>query len=315
MSARQAAVPERTGGVNAAGGIREHTPAWFDAALRPAIPAVTPSAARGAAVSEATPHPRAAPPSHTTHLIGVVAHELRAPLAAIKGFTTLLLDYADRLDPGERRQMLEEIDAATERMHELIDSLLDLTRLQAGMLPVRREPVDLTAVLRRAVTEAAARYPARAVQLEIPPALPLILGDARRLGQVVQNLLDNAVRYSPSDSPVAVRAWHTADGGVAFAVTDRGIGISPEHHDRIFTPFYRVSAGTAREVNGCGLGLAICRGLVEAHGGSITVDSQAGTGATFTVRLPAWRAPAEARAPDVRRRQPPPKESERCCGA
>jgi two-component system sensor histidine kinase KdpD len=223
-----------------------------------------------------------------------VAHELRAPLAAIKGFTTLLLDYADRLDPAERRQMLEEIDAATERMHELIDSLLDLTRLQAGMLPVRREPVDLATVLRRAVAEAAVRHPARAFHLEVPPALPTILGDARRLGQVVQNLLDNAVRYSPSESPVAVRAWRTADGGVAFAVTDRGIGIAPEHHDRIFTPFYRVSKGVAGEEHGCGLGLAICRGLVEAHGGSITVDSQASAGATFTVRLPAGRAPAEA---------------------
>lgn len=221
----------------------------------------------------------------------MVAHELRAPLAAIKGFTTLLLDYADRLDPAERRQMLQEIDAATERMHELIDNLLDLTRLQAGMLLVRRDPVDLVAVLRRAATEAAARYPARAFQLEAPPTLPTILGDARRLGQVVQNLIDNAVRYSPAESPVTVRAWRTAGDGVAFAVVDRGIGISPEYHDRIFTPFYRVPEGNADEVNGCGLGLAICRGLVEAHGGSITVDSQVGAGATFTVRLPAGQAP------------------------
>lgn len=227
----------------------------------------------------------------TTYLVGVVAHELRAPLSAIKGFATLLLDYADRLAPAERRQMLLEIDAATDRMHELVDNLLDLTRLQAGMLAVRQEPVDLAAVLRQAVAEAAMRHPARSFRLELPSELPPIRGDARRIGQVVQNLLDNAVRYSPAESAVEVRAWRTSTGA-AFAVIDHGIGIPAEQQERIFTPFYRVADGTADGAHGYGLGLAICRGLVEAHGGSITVDSQVGAGATFTVRLPGWRRPA-----------------------
>ncbi len=304
MARQRGVVQDHTGGAGPCSGSGEPGSGWDDPALNPGTsPGV-----------EAQPR-HAERSSSTTHLVGVVAHELRAPLAAIKGFTTLLLDYAERLDPAERHQMLQEIDAAAERMHELIDSLLDLTRLQAGMLPVRHEPVDLVAVLRRAVTEAAARYPARAFRLEVPPTLPTILGDARRLGQVVQNLIDNAVRYSPAESAVTVRAWRTTGGGAAFAVTDRGIGIPPEHHERIFSPFYRVPEGGTDEVNGCGLGLAICRGLVEAHGGSITVDSQVGAGATFTVRLPARRAPNAVHAPDSPRQSPDQQESERCCGA
>ncbi len=295
MGTRRSAVQECAGGADAVTGGKACPSAWHDAVLGPTTPAAVRPTAAGAKVSDVAAPPRGGWPSSATHLLGVVAHELRAPLAVIKGFTTLLLDYDERLDAAERRQMLAEIDAATERMHELVDSLLDLTRLQAGMLAVRREAVDLAAVLRQAVAEATARHPARTFPLEVPPTLPVIQGDARRLGQVVQNLLDNAVRYSPADGPVAVRAWRAADGGVAFAVTDRGIGIPPEHHDRIFAPFYRVPEGAMGEVNGCGLGLAICRGLVEAHGGSITVDSQPGAGATFTVRLPAWPAPDAAR--------------------
>lgn len=231
------------------------------------------------------------PRPSTTYLVGVVAHELRAPLSAIKGFATLLLDYADRLAPAERRQMLLEIDAATDRMHELVGNLLDLTRLQAGMLAVRQEPVDLAAVLRQAVAEAAMRYPARSLRLEVPSELPPIRGDARRIGQVVQNLIDNAVRYSPAESPVDVRAWRT-DDGAAFAVIDYGIGIPAEQQEHIFMPFYRIAESAASDAHGYGLGLAICRGLVDAQGGSITVDSQVGAGATFTVRLPGWQGSA-----------------------
>jgi two-component system phosphate regulon sensor histidine kinase PhoR len=136
------------------------------------------------------------------------------------------------------------------------------------------------------VEQARQRHPDRAIALTVGGGLPRVVGDARRLEQVAANLVDNAVKYSPAGRSVEVQAEGGADGAVQFSVTDHGIGLAPEHLERIFEQFYRVDSEQTRAIGGTGLGLAICQRIVAAHGGQITVTSEEGSGSTFTVVLP-----------------------------
>lgn len=221
-----------------------------------------------------------------TDLLNTVSHELRTPLAAIKGFSTTLIMYGDRLEAEERTSFLEEIDQAADRLTELVDNLLQLSRLESGTLQMVHEPVALSAVLVRTVEDVHRRHPHRRITPAIAADLPPVTGDARRLGQVVANLLDNAVKYSPDGGAIEVAA-HTEPGGLTFSVTDHGLGIPTDSQARVFERFYRVETGPARDIGGTGLGLAICRLIVEAHGGRIGVVSREGAGSTFSVFLPA----------------------------
>jgi PAS domain S-box-containing protein len=225
-----------------------------------------------------------------TELINTASHELRTPLAAIKGFTTLLRDYFDRLPEEEQRGFLAEIDGAADRLQRLVEDLLRVAQLESGALAMERAPVSLAGVLVSAVHDARRRCPDRAIALDVTEGVPPVLGDARRLGQVAANLLDNAVKYSPAGSPVEVQVRSAGDG-VEFTVTDHGIGIAPEHQDRIFERFYQVDSSRSRDIGGMGLGLAICRYTVQSHGGAIGVQSAEGQGSTFTVRLPLLPQP------------------------
>jgi len=221
-----------------------------------------------------------------TELLNTVSHELRTPLGAIKGFTTALLLFPERLQPEERQDFLREIDAATDRLDELVENLLQLARLEADTLRIECEPAALGPVLVRAVEEARRRHPDRVIELDLADNLPVVSADRRRMGQVAANLIDNAIKYSPAGGEIGVRARPSVDGGIEFSVTDHGIGIDAEHHSRIFERFYRVDNSNVREVGGTGLGLAICRRIVEQHQGRIAVVSHQGQGSTFTVTLP-----------------------------
>jgi signal transduction histidine kinase len=219
-------------------------------------------------------------------LLSTVSHELRTPLGAIKGFATGLLHYGDRLDEAERTESLRSIDHAADRLTELIDNLLDLQRLEAGRLTVVHGMVDLAEVATMVVTEMAPRAPNHTLDLVIAPDVPPVLGDARRLRQVLQNLIENAVKYSPDGGRIAVRV-QAPPGVVEWRVEDEGVGIPPDQLHAIFERFHRVDNSATRRIGGTGLGLAIVQGLVTAHGGTIHAESKGeGRGSAFVVTLP-----------------------------
>jgi len=218
-------------------------------------------------------------------LLSTVSHELRTPLASIKGFTTSLLREDITWDQKTQRDFLEIIDAESDRLAELIGNLLDMSRIDAGTLAMEQQEVRLGTLLREAVAAARIRAPQHAFSLHIPPRLPMVSADPRRVRQVLHNLLENAVKYSPQGSKVAVVVRFDPEF-VTIGVSDQGVGIPPEYQERIFERFFQVDSAPTRRVGGSGLGLAISRSIVEAHGGRIWVESASGNGSTFYFTLP-----------------------------
>jgi two-component system sensor histidine kinase KdpD len=223
-----------------------------------------------------------------TALLRAVSHDLRTPLTAIVAAGHAL--GSPSLTEEDRRELAEAVREEGERMAALVEKLLDLSRLQAGRAIPRREWVSLVEVI-EAARDGLPALAARSVRVFTDPDLPEIRGDAAQLERAVANLLENAARFSPT---VTVNARASADR-VVISVVDQGPGISSADRERIFEPFYRVSADSA----GSGLGLAIARGFVEAGGGTLRVDSHPGQGASFIVSLPLVPSAlaAEATAP------------------
>ena len=225
--------------------------------------------------------------------LSTVSHELRAPLAAIKGSATTALEGARDPDRSELRQFLRIVGEQADRMDGLIGDLLDAGRIGAGVMPVDPEAQALAGLVERARTAFAGAGGRHAVVVDLPPDLPRVLADARRIVQVLDNLLSNAARHSPAASPIRVSA--ARDGAhVAVSVADDGEGVAPERLAHLFRRHAGIGGG---EGGGSGLGLVICRGLVEAHGGRIRAESGGpGRGTTITFTLPAA---AEDRAASV----------------
>jgi NtrC-family two-component system sensor histidine kinase KinB len=173
----------------------------------------------------------------------------------------------------------------------LISDLLQMSRIEAGVLCIQPQPIDLVAVLRSTVDAAQVRLSDHPLQLAPSGRLPTCFGDARRIEQIVANLLENAAKYSPQDSTIEVRVTSQGEE-LIVSVVDRGPGIAPEHCDRIFDRFYQIGGSGDAGRRGIGLGLAICKGLVEAHGGRIWVNSKLGEGSTFSFSLPIATAQA-----------------------
>jgi signal transduction histidine kinase len=225
---------------------------------------------------------------HKSDLLSTVSHELRTPLGAIKGYATALLRFGPRIRPAERREFLESIDHAADRLSALIEDLLLAQRLEAGKLPINPERLDLAALAEEVVGEVAPRAAVHELTCQVPTELPVARGDPRRVRQVLLNLLDNAVKYSPEGGPVEVGA-HAQNGDVLVSVRDHGVGIPTDELDRVFERFHRVESSLTRTTRGTGLGLAICQGIVQAQGGRIWVESQGpGQGSTFWFTLPRW---------------------------
>ncbi len=231
--------------------------------------------------------------------LSMVSHELRTPLISIKGSTATVLGAAPTPDPAEMRQFFRVIDDQANQMRNLIADLLDQGRIAAGTLSVSVERADVAGLIDQARSTFANAVTRRAVTVDLPEDLPRVLADPGRVVQVLNNLLSNAARHSPDSSAIAVAA-SVDDDHVAISVTDRGSGVPPEELPHLFSK--HVSA-TGEKGVGHGLGLAICKGLVEAHGGRIWAESgDAGHGTRFTFTLPV-AAEADA-APSVSSPQP-----------
>jgi two-component system sensor histidine kinase KdpD len=216
-------------------------------------------------------------------LLNSVSHELRTPLVSITGALSTLLADAGQLDAATEQSLVENAHEEAQRLNQLVGNLLDMTRLEAGALAVRLEPSDVQDVIGAALAHLGTRLRERAVQVDVPADMPLAPLDFVPIVQVLVNLLDNALKYSPPTQPIEVSV-RTTDRHVEIEVADRGPGIPPDDLERIFDRFYRLQQPGS--VGGTGLGLSICRGIVEAHGGSIHAHNRAGGGASFVVTLP-----------------------------
>ena len=217
--------------------------------------------------------------------LGMVSHELRTPLAAIKGSTTTVLTTGQNFGPAETRQFFRIIDQQADSMSGLIGDLLDAGRIAAGTLSVAPEPSDVGELVEQARTAFLSGNGRHIVRIDLPPDLPRVMADRGRVVQVLSNLLANAARHSPESAPIRVAAVREGTH-VAVSVSDEGRGVAPERLGRLFQK-YSGADGAERGVGG-GLGLAICKGLVEAHGGRIRAESAGpGQGACFTFTIPA----------------------------
>lgn len=215
-----------------------------------------------------------------------VSHEFRTPLTAIQGFAETLLSGALE-DQANRRRFVEIIRDHAARLARLTEDLLKLSRIEAGQLKLDFRAVSVAHLVESCVETAQLQAtPKRLVlSVRLPAGLPHVRGDANNLQEVLQNLLDNAVQYTPADGRIDVFA-SSADGQVVITVSDNGIGIPQAEQARIFERFYRVDAARSREAGGTGLGLAIARHIVEAHGGHLWVESAVGEGSRFHFSLP-----------------------------
>jgi two-component system sensor histidine kinase KdpD len=217
-------------------------------------------------------------------LLAALSHDLRTPLVSILGAASSLVAYGGALGAGPRRELAETIQDEAERLNRFVQNLLDMTRLGAGALVPRTDWVDLADIVAGAVERARPLLAGRPVQLALAPDLPLLRLDAVLMQQVLFNLLDNAVKYAP-EGPVRVCAAREGER-VRVAVEDQGPGIAEADRERVFDMFSRAAAGDHRPA-GTGLGLTICRGIVEAHGGTLVAEAgPGGRGAALVMRLP-----------------------------
>jgi two-component system phosphate regulon sensor histidine kinase PhoR len=214
-----------------------------------------------------------------------VSHELRTPLTAIIAFVETLEEGAID-DTENNRRFLSVIHKNAVRMHNLIDDILELSAIEAGTVGVEPVPLNLRFIIEDVVTALASRADARHVRLRNEVGTEaLVYADARRLEQMITNLVDNAIKFNREGGSVVIR-HESAGQRDRITITDTGDGISLEHIERIFERFYRVDRARAREMGGTGLGLAIVKHLARAHGGEATVQSTPGNGSTFTIELP-----------------------------
>lgn len=231
-------------------------------------------------------------------LISNVSHELRTPLASIKGYATTLLRKDVTWDASTQREFIEIIDEESDRLRELIDSLLDMSKIEAGVLPIERLPVQIARIAKQTAAELKGKSDRHTISVDFGSGFPLVESDPRRIAQVLRNLIENAIKYSPAGGRVTVEGRLVEAGDTQYrlsappapplvlvSVSDEGSGMPQKDQERLFERFYRGS-GENKRVSGSGLGLYICRGIIEAHGGRIWVDSALGKGTRVTFALP-----------------------------
>jgi two-component system phosphate regulon sensor histidine kinase PhoR len=218
--------------------------------------------------------------------VATVSHELRTPLAAIYGAAVTIRRPDIQLEDEMRRRLLDVIADESDRLAQIVNDVLLASHLDSGQLQLDIGTVDATTLTDSVLGAARTHLPETiTLELDAPADLPPVAADEQQLRQVLVNLVDNAVKYSPDGGLVEVRV-EAADRKVRFLVSDRGLGIPPDEHDRIFEKFFRLDPNLTRGVGGTGLGLYICRELVLRMGGRIWVESEEGTGSTFAFELP-----------------------------
>jgi signal transduction histidine kinase len=235
-----------------------------------------------------------------TQFLSMASHELRTPLTAVSGFIQVARRRLKRATEregvdwkDEARRAAETLDLAqrqSQRLGRLVDELLDVSRLQLGRVELHNSDIDVVASLRETLERTKLQDPTRPFELKEGAGTATVLGDRDRIDQVFENLISNAMKYSPADSPVTVTVT-IEDDEAHIAVSDRGIGIAPDELERIFNLFYRSPDPRAGHVSGLGLGLFISREIVRRHGGTLSAESGGG-GSTFHVRLPVVAAVA-----------------------
>lgn len=215
-----------------------------------------------------------------------VSHELRTPIASIKGYAETLLEGALE-DKDNAKEFINIIYQDSNRLANLINDLLDLSKIESGKMKMNLIPLDPVSVIRRAVSiiENQAKAKSISLKLDIPSGLPKVKADETRISQVMINLLDNAVKYTPENGSVTVVA-RAVNNTLQIDVADTGMGISEKDIPRIFERFYRVDKARSRELGGTGLGLSIVKHIVSAHGGQVWVKSELGFGSTFSFTIP-----------------------------
>ncbi len=216
-------------------------------------------------------------------LLSAVSHDLRTPLAAIKASATSLLDTSIVWEPEARTEFLEAIDEETDRLTLMVGNLLDLTRIEGGALRPDREWYDVAELVTDVAKRLAPRISEHPFTFNVEPDLPLLWFDYVEIAQVLMNLCENAIKYTPPGTPIRIEV-RRADNAIEFAVIDQGPGIPRAKQSRLFEKFYRVNERSSAP--GTGIGLTISKGLVEAHGGRIWVDSREGEGTTFRFTIP-----------------------------
>jgi signal transduction histidine kinase len=230
-----------------------------------------------------------------SELVSNVSHELRTPLASVLGFSSLMLDR--EVSPDETKRYLEVIRTEARRLAALLNDLLDLQRVEQEALELRREDVELNELLSTQVTLYSAQSDTHELKFQAAGEPLAVRGDRDRLAQVVGNLLSNAIKYSPEGGVVEVTAEAIGDEAWIW-VRDEGLGIPRAHQEQIFTKFFRGDVGRELGIAGTGLGLVLARQIVEAHGGQLGFESEAGRGSTFWLQLPASRSYDEEDAPE-----------------
>jgi two-component system OmpR family sensor kinase len=218
-----------------------------------------------------------------------VSHELRTPLTALSGSLEMLLIGADRGDVEASRRLVHGMYAEVQRMHRMVEDLLTLTRLDEGKLTLRKEIIAVDLLLQTIYEQAAHLTRGQELSSTVEPGLPAIYGDRDRLQQVLLNLVDNAVKFTPPGGQIEIRAGKGSQNALLLTISDTGQGIAPEVLPHVFDRFYRADPSRSRSpqhAGGSGLGLAIARELIEAQGGTIEISSILGTGTTVTIRFP-----------------------------
>lgn len=234
-------------------------------------------------------------------LISSVSHDLRTPLTSIKAAASSLLQEDVQWNDEERRSFALAIEREADRLNRLVENLLDMSRIESGALRLEKEWYPVAELLHDVLGRMQPLLQGREILVHLPDDLPPVELDYLMIDQVLTNLLENALRYTPSGSPIEISVSTTATE-IFVSVADRGPGIPPGDLERIFDKFYRVMGGT-RETGGTGLGLAVCRGLVEAHQGRIWVENRAGGGAVFRFTLPL-RPPEQQISPALTEARP-----------
>ncbi len=217
--------------------------------------------------------------------ISVISHELKTPVALIKGYADTLLRDDARWDRRTTRESLHVILEETERLNQLIDNLLDASRLQAGALPMEMREVALDVLAERVAGRFRTQTQSHEIVVTFPHDFPVIEGDAGRLEQVLNNLVSNAIKYSPAGGRIEITG-RVSPEEVIIAVSDQGVGISPDEQPHVFERFYRGARERHQRTPGTGLGLYLAKAIIEAHGGRIWVESNPGEGAVFSFALP-----------------------------